>query len=218
MAAWHVEITTPEDLERVSDRDLLLIGGAQLHALLRRWQNDPLLAMEAGRRDMRGPAETVAGWRAWLRPSVERPGRPLPHAQTSLQVEAPGALALIAGFESPLQAGRSVVALSGDQTQSLHWLSASLLDPDLVARIQGGLAVVRDREVRSYESASVYDVGHLPLAAQVSLFLSRHPWISASALALAMGLLVWIARLRLRLFAARRLKTSRAAPPAPQTP
>lgn len=218
VAAWHVEITTPEDVNRVSDRDLLLIGGERLHTLLRRWQNDPLLAMEASRRDMRGPAETVAGWRSWLRPSIERPARSSPSAHTALQVETPGALALIAGFESPLQAGRSVVALSGDQTRSLHRLSASLLDPALAAKIQGGLAVVRDREVRSYESASVYDVGHLPLSARLSLFLSRHPGIAALTIALAISLLVWVARLRLSVLAARRLQRPRVAPSPTQTP
>lgn len=215
MAAWHVELVTPEGLDKVADRDLLLIGGEQLHTLLKRWQKDPLLALDSGRRDTRGPATLVASWRVWLRQQIETTGNPAARAQAPLQVEAPGALAMIAGFESPLCAGRSVVALSGDRSGSLRWLSAALLEPAQATRIQGGLTVVREREVRSYEGTSIYHTGHLPLSARLSLLMSRHPWAAALALALALGLLLWVARLRLKLHAAKRLKVSKAVPPTP---
>ena len=213
--AWHFEITTPDRLEQVRDRDLLLIGGPQLHTLLKRWQKGPMLALDAHRRDTRGPATQVAGWRSWLHPAREGADTPASPSLAPLQVEAPGGLAVIAGFESPLQAGRSVVALSSDQTQGLNWISAVLLESAQAAQIQGGLTVVREQEVRSYESASVYHTGQLPWAARMSLFLSMHPWLAAAALALALGLLVWAARIRLKLYAARRLKTTRVTPTEP---
>ena len=213
--AWHFEITTPERLEQVRDRDLLLIGGPQLHALLKRWQKDPMLALEAQRRDTRGPVAAVAGWRSWLRLPFESGGTPANPPMAPLQMEAPGTLAVLTGFESPLQAGRSVVALSSDQTQGLNGLSNALLESAQATHIQGGLAVVREREVRSYESTSVYHTGQLPWTARMSLFLSTHPWLAAGALAMALGLLVWAARIRLKLYAARRLKLTRAAPTAP---
>lgn len=75
--------------------------------------------------------------------------------------------------------------------------------------------MVREQEVRSYEGASVYHTGQLPWAARMSLFLSMHPWLAAAALALALGLLVWAARIRLKLYAARRLKTTRVTPTEP---
>lgn len=211
MPAWHFEITSPEHLERFPDRDLLLLGGPQLHALLKRWQKDPMLVLEAQRRDTRGPMAAVAGWRSWLRPAAdaERPTR------SPLRMEAPGTLATITGFESPLRAGRSVVALSSDQTQGLRWLSAALIESALAAHIQGGLTVVQERDVRSYESTSVYHVGQLPWTARLSLFLSTYPWFAAAALASALGLLVWAARIRLKLYAARRLKAARSLPAAP---
>ncbi len=136
--AWHFEITTPDRLEQVHDRDLLLIGGPQLHTLLKRWQKGPMLALDAHRRDTRGPATQVAGWRSWLHPAREGADTPASPSLAPLQVEAPGSLAVIAGFESPLQAGRSVVALSSDQTRGLNWISAALLESAQAAQIQGG--------------------------------------------------------------------------------
>lgn len=211
MPAWHFEITVPERLERFRDRDLLLIGGPQLHALLKRWQKDPMLTLEAQQKDTRGPLAAVAGWRSWLRPAVDAERPPL----TPIQLEGPGNMAVITGFESPLQAGRSVVALNSDQTQSLHWLSAALTESALAAHIQGGLTVVQERNVRSYESTSVYHVGQLPWSAHLSLFLSTYPWFAATALAAALGLLVWAARIRLKLYATRRLTAVRTTPSAP---
>lgn len=207
--AWHFEITRPDALEQVHDRDLLLMGGPPLHALLKRWQKDPMLALEAHRRDTRGLVSPVAGWKSWLRPaqgSSETPADPL---QAPLQLETPGALALITGFESPLQAGRSVVALNSDKTEDLHWITAVLLESSQATQIQGSLAVVREREVRSYDGATTYHTGELPWSARMSLFMSRHPWLAAGALAMALGLLVWAARIRLRLYAAQRLKSTR---------
>lgn len=174
-----------------------------------------MLALDAHRRDTRGPATQVAGWRSWLRPAREGADTPANPPLAPLQVEAPGSLAVIAGFESPLQAGRSVVALSSDQTLGLNWISAALLKSAQAAQIQGGLTVVREQEVRSYESASVYHTGQLPWTARMSLFLSMYPWLAAAALALALGLLVWAARIRLKLYAARRLKTTRVTPTEP---
>lgn len=209
--AWHVDITDPEHLERVQDRDLLLIGGPRLHPLLKRWQKDPMLALEAQERHTRGPMAEVAGWRSWLQRATDT-ARP---ALTPLRMEAPGSLALMTGFESPLRAGRSVVALSSDQAQGLRWLSAALTESALAAHIQGGLAVIQDRNIRSYESSSVYHVGRLPWSARLSLFLSTYPWFAAAALAVALSLLVWAARIRLKLHAARRLKPARSLPAEP---
>lgn len=211
MPAWHFDITSPDHLEHVQDRDLLLIGGPQLQPLLKRWQKDPMLALEARQRDTRGPMAVVAGWRSWLSPAAgaERA------ALTPLKLETPGTLAEITGFESPLKAGRSVVALNSDQPQGLRWLSSALIESALAAHIQGGLTVVQERDVRSYESTSVYHVGQLPWTARLSLFLSSNPWFAAAALASALGLLVWAARIRLKLYAARRLKAARSTPAAP---
>ncbi len=209
--AWHFEVTTPEKLDHVRDRDLLLLGGPSLHALLKRWQNAPMLALEAHRRDTRGPVASVAGWRSWLRPAPDDAASAPNGPRAPLQIDAPGSLAVISGFESPMQAGRSVVALSSDDSQGLRWLTAALLESAQAAQIQGGLAVVREREVRSFESESRYHTGELPWTAQMSLFVSTHPWLAAGALATALAVLVWAARIRLRLYASRRLKTTRVA-------
>lgn len=213
--AWHFELTTPETLDRVQDRDLLLMGGPQLHALLKRWQKDPMLALETHRRDTRGPVAPMASWRSWLSPAVDDTDTPHRQPRAALQIETPGSLAVITGFESPLKAGRSVVALSSDETRGLHWLSTALLESALAAQIQGGLSVVREREVRSYENTPTYHTGELPWTARMSLFLSTHPWLAAGALAMALGLLVWATRVRLKLYAARRLKTTRVTTTEP---
>lgn len=210
--AWHVDITTPDALERVADRDLLLIGGEQVHDLLGRLQKNPMLLMASAHRQTSGPPTLVAEWRGWLRARAEMFSANASTPQAALRLDATGPLAMMTGFESPLHAGRSIVALSGNETQALRWLSMALLEPALATQIQGGLALIREREVRAYESPTRYHIGHLPLLERVTLFVTRYPWIGAVALALALSMLVWIARHRLRLRATRRLKISKADP------
>lgn len=210
-AAWHFDLTSPEQLENGLDRDLLLIGGPRLNGLLARWQKNALLVMDEKRRETQGLLSPVAEWRSWLQ---RRERDDAPAVQAPLRLEAEGALAVIMGFESPLRAGRSVVALNSNQTQSLHGLSASLLDPVKATRIRGAISVVRDQDVQSFDGAPSYHTGHLPVTARMHLLLSKHPWMVAVALALSMGFLVWIVRLRLRQRAAQRLKVSRPKPSA----
>src|SRR5690606_15314300 len=82
---------------------------------------------------------------------------------------------VLAGLESPLQSGRSVVLLASHQASGLQQAITALLEPDLLKRIQGSATVVRGKQVDSLLSAPTYHVGRLDPLTYSQWWLSRNP-------------------------------------------
>ena len=115
--------------------------------------------------------------------------------------------AVIAGFESPLKSGRSVVLLASSQPSGLEQAVNALLTPDLLRHIQGSTAVVREKQVNSLVAEQTYHVGSLGPVTRVQWWLSRHPLalvVLGVVAAALIGLLLYIV---LRARAHARLKT-----------
>ncbi|HUO19276.1 MAG TPA: cellulose biosynthesis cyclic di-GMP-binding regulatory protein BcsB [Steroidobacteraceae bacterium] len=170
------------------DLDLLILSGSGAEGLLQQWQKDlPLTLTQLGR-----------DYRA-LAPATRMAGAPLPadsgaHEPPHVEVQAAGALAALVGFESPLGGGRSVVALLGRDAAAAHALVAALDDNARVPLIRGGLAVIRNDAVQSFEGAGLYYVGSLPFWQWFWFHFSQHAWLLillALAIAVAAGLLVY---------------------------
>jgi hypothetical protein len=87
--------------------------------------------------------------------------------------------AVLFGFESPLKSGRSVVALTSDRVSGQADVLNALMDADVVPKIQGGVSVIRGKEVDAMETASTYFVGSLPPLMAVRWALANTPWLAA---------------------------------------
>jgi hypothetical protein len=126
-------------------------------------------------------------------------------ARVDLSFVSANGNAIVAGFRSPLDKERSVVALIGAAGQSDADLSDALLDEDVVPKLQGAVAVIRGREVTVTSNGDTYYVGHLPLQAYLRWALSHHPLLLLVAGILAALVLAALFYRMLRAVAARRL-------------
>jgi hypothetical protein len=181
------------------DLDLLVLSGRESNELVEHWGKDLALIFGAAQRDYRDTprAPNAADW---LR-TGSRGGVP---AQAG--VRAAGSLGAIMSFESPLTAGRTVVALLGSDDGAAGALVAALADDSKVPSIRGDLTLVRGSQINSHQNSAVYFVGSLSWWQWLWFHFSRHAvllTLSCLATAIAAALLIygWLQRL-----AARRLE------------
>ncbi|MDE2136913.1 MAG: cellulose biosynthesis cyclic di-GMP-binding regulatory protein BcsB, partial [Gammaproteobacteria bacterium] len=170
------------------DLDLVILSGSGAEGLLQQWKKALPLTLTGLDRDYRAlaPAAPATGV---LVPVATAAGEP-PH----VEVQAGGALAALAGFESPLAAGRSVVALLGRDAAAAHALIAALDDNARVPLIRGELSVIRNDALQSFAGAGSYYVGSLPFWQWFWFHFSQHAWaliLLALVIAVAAGLLVY---------------------------
>jgi hypothetical protein len=130
---------------------------------------------------------------------------PTASANPQLGIHSPGVSALMAGFESPLASGRSVVLIEAEQPSGLRDMLAALADVDRVKRFQGSAVLVRGKEVDSLAARQTYHVGHLNPITYARWMLSNHPLMLALAGIVAAGLFAVLLYLALRAQARKRL-------------
>ena len=85
----------------------------------------------------------------------------------------------IFGFESPLDKGRSVIAVLASDTNALPQLVGGLSDAKINAQVQGDLSVVTGDGMTSYAVGPGYWVGSLPIWMKFSYWLSQRPLLLA---------------------------------------
>ncbi|MEM5428087.1 cellulose biosynthesis cyclic di-GMP-binding regulatory protein BcsB [Cupriavidus oxalaticus] len=198
--ATGVRIAAPADVGQVADRDLLVIGTAQSQPLLAQWADQmPVSLAGAGKRfTLTGVYDSVMGW--WNGADGNR-NRPV---EANLSINSPGTDAALAGFESPLAAGRSVVAITSNTPGGLHAVADTLLDVERLPLVQGSLVLVRGNSVDSLAAQQNYYVGKLNPWTYAHWWLSQRPYAMVLMLALATPLLAAVLFLMLRHRAKRR--------------
>ncbi|WP_119153337.1 cellulose biosynthesis cyclic di-GMP-binding regulatory protein BcsB [Caldimonas tepidiphila] len=199
--AVRVAVHTAAGSPTLEGKDLLLIGAPAQLPLLQQWEGRlPASLSPAGSRYTLSDA--WARLLSWVRGD---PQRPAARRTAELTLLNPGPQALVAGFESPLSRGRSVVAVMAERPQSLDALVDAMLSPALVGRFRGSLVSVREHQVETLDDEARYHVGSLGLVGDVHWFLSRHPLALFGLLALGSLLMALPAYLFLRRKARRRL-------------
>ncbi len=205
----RVAVVRPGEVAGVADRDLLVVGtladlqSPGLDALL---DKSPV-GVADGRLHLRlGPP--LPAWRRWFG-DADAPDRA--RAATAVTAGFAGGLAVLAGAESPLHAGRSVVALLGGDGPALGAALDRLGDADQVKRVRGDLALLSGDQVTSYRVGPMFSVGKLPFWLWPSWYLHDQPFAALGVLAggcVLLGLaLYWSLRRR----AAARLPPRRRA-------
>ncbi|MBS7813576.1 UDP-forming cellulose synthase catalytic subunit [Roseococcus pinisoli] len=171
LASTGIQVVTPAGLQSVAARDLLVVGTFSGQPALGTLMRDTPIRIENERLTLALP-DALMDVRAALigGPTGAERGR----ASVALGESGEGMAAMM-GAESPLQAGRSIVALTGVTPAAVSQLVASLRDPDLAPRIQGDLAILAGGRIESFSTGQPYSVGELPWWLRPQLWLAERP-------------------------------------------
>ncbi len=206
--ALHAQIVGAGAVQQHADRDLLLLGSAQSQPLFKQWRAQLPVGQD-------GQATRVAltDWVLEKLPrllSFDARRTDLPTiADIALQPQPDDVLLM--GFESPLRAGRSVVAFQAEDPASMNRLFDAWFDPTLLKDFQGSVVLLQQKKVTSLVGNQTYYVGHLPLPTWLRWYFSHHPvWLALTVVLLAL-LLALAARVVLRRHTAERLNEGRGA-------
>ena len=188
-------------VDKVSGKDLIVIGSAKNQALMDQWANNlPMVTVE-GQRRVKEPDATWRPRYRWAQEDIQTSALP----KGNLQVSGAGGLAAIMAFESPLQSKRSVVFMYADKPADLRKITDVLSDPERMNTIHGDFAVVDDKNVSHTKVSETYYLGSLPVMSKVQWFFSDQPLLIGF-----LGLVVCLLLATLAYRLIRRIRTKRA--------
>jgi hypothetical protein len=197
----RVRFAGPRDLVSMADADLLVLGAAPGQSLLDTWADAFPVPLSPHAPQAWFPMGRVAAVYDWLRYGAP-PAQPGPPAK----LEGAGPLAAIYGFESPVTAGRSVVAITAVVPEQMSRVLDALDNADRRREIGGSAAFVLPWRVESVRAGRTYATGFLPPWAEGGSWLSAR-WLvlvaAAGLVMLAVAFAAWRVRRGLRLRAAR---------------
>lgn len=200
--ALNTRIISPAQVGQHADRDLLVLGSPRNQPLYADWRGHlPLGDAGQGQR-LRLTDWLVRRVPQFLSPDARRTDLPTT-AEVTVALDA-GDVVLM-GFESPLRARRSVVAVLAEDPSRVGGLFEAWLDPDRLREFQGSVVLVQGERVRSLVGDQGYYVGHLPRLTWLRWYFSHSPLLLAGAVMLATLLLALLLRWLLRRHARARL-------------
>ena len=194
-------LVAPPELDKVAQRDLIVIGSAKDQNLMTKWADRLPLVQVDGEHRVREPdifRRTIFRWE-------EEDIQVTPRPAGSLKLQG-GSLTSLMAFESPLQSGRSVVLLYADRAVDLGKIADILLDPDRVKSVQGDFVVVDEKGDRYAKVGETYYLGSLPMSIHLRWAFSNHPVLVSLLGVLICILLATIAFRALREVAAKRMQ------------
>ncbi|MBK6651551.1 MAG: cellulose biosynthesis cyclic di-GMP-binding regulatory protein BcsB [Betaproteobacteria bacterium] len=200
LPAYGISVGRAGDVSRYADKDLLVLGSSANQPMLGQWAKHMPFSV-AGQARTFSISEWVRRHLPWYETVGTDRSPVVKLSEITLNREA-----VVFGFESPLSSGRSVVAVVSDKTSGLADVLSALMDDELIAKIQGSLAVVRGKEVESMTVGSAYTVGKLPFALKSRWLISQNSWMLALALIAGAVLLGAVLYTLLRLRVNRRTK------------
>lgn len=200
LPAYGISVGRSGDVSRYADKDLLLLGSSANQPMLGQWSKHMPFSV-AGQARTFSLSEWVSRYLPWYDAQVTDRSPVVKLSEVTLNKEA-----VIFGFESPLASGRSVVAIVSDKTSGLADVLSALMDDELIAKIQGSLAVIRGKEVESMTVGGAYTVGSLPFALKARWLISHNSWMLAIALIIGAVLLGAVLYTLLRLRVGRRTR------------
>ncbi len=206
--ATAVSVIAPDEVEAYRDHDLILIGGRGEQPLLSRWRD----ALPFDPDDPAALIERIEPWEAWIgRQFQTERWLELQRARQVLGDGSRRETALLLAFQSPLQAGRSVVALTGHGGGGYGAVIDALLDDTTLSRLQGDVTVIRGDRIDAFRLGPEYGAGELPATTRLYWYLSQRPWLLFLVILLAIGLLAVRSHEALRRQAELRLRSEGGA-------
>lgn len=171
LPATGLQVTGPAGLAGVAGRDLLVIGALGRQPALGPLFRDSAVKLEGNRLTLALP-DALQNLRALL------PGGPDSGARSQIAAvlaEGSDGLGVLLSAESPLQPGRTVVALTGVAPGAVAALAAALRDPELSPQVQGDLVLFAGGRIAAHATQPRYAVGELPFWLLPEVFLAEHP-------------------------------------------
>jgi len=166
-----VTVVRAAGIDTVKDKDLLVFSSGANQPLLTQWADKIPSAVAPAARSF-----PLSDLRSRFLDWWDHAHRTKPEdRKQELKFSSDGAQGVIAGFESPLTSGRSVVLISADKAESLGTTVDAVLDLDRVKQIQGSVSVVRGENVSSLVAEQTYHVGRLSPLTAIQYYLSNHP-------------------------------------------
>ncbi|MDQ1094606.1 hypothetical protein QE400_004019 [Xanthomonas sacchari] len=204
--ALRVTLIHAAEVDKHADSDLLVFGSLRSQPLFQRWSAAlPIGDGASGRRF------AMSDWVLDKLPgflSVDPRRTDLPTTAEVAVKPAPGDVVLM-GFQSPLKAGRSVVALLAEDPASVEDFFDAWFEPATLKDFQGSVVLLQKGKVRSLAGNQTYYVGHLPLPTWARWYFSQHPLLLGLAVLALSMLLALAARVVLRRHSAARLQEGR---------
>lgn len=201
--ATALTVAQASQVQELSDKDLLIFSSGGNQPLLKEWA-DRLPANVEGKQQRFEVSDLLFSVRNWI---SSDPQANIRQARSSLSFTAEGNANYLAGFESPLQNGRSVVVLASGSPEGLTDISAALIGGEGYDQpIQGSLAVVHGKNISSLVAEESYYAGSLGFFKYVQWMLARHFALMILATALATLLLASLLFVSLRAYSKRRLE------------
>lgn len=202
--ATALTVAQAGQVESLRDKDLLVLGSSNNQPLQTLWADAMPVRLDSQTKSFE-LSDMVYRLFSWW--DTEHQNTPEP-ARSMVAFRSNSQDAVIVGFESPLQKGRSVVMLASNHDAGVTQAVQMLLDTERLADIQGSAAVVRGNQVSSLLAEKTYHVGSLPPLTYVRWFLASNPLLLVLlgiASALLLALVMYIS---LRARARKRLKAS----------
>ncbi len=207
--AIGVTVGQAAQAEALRDKDLLVLASGDNQPLLKQWRGLLPSGFE-GRERRFSLSDWIDNLAAWFGPDPRDRKR---RADLQFDYAGGGVLATLAGMESPLRSGRSVVVVSGTSAEGLatavQALQASRDNEGRAAdprdRIGGNLTVINEKQAYTLQDEQSYYVGSLPAWLGLQWFFARHPLTLVGALLLSALVIAVLLYLSLRARAQRRL-------------
>ena len=187
--ASQLTIAGAGDLDRVRNKDLVLIGTPDSQPLLSNWAAEMPLALSGpGMRVNQGTAANLLLHAAW--PFREYDGGRLGHLLGS----GPDLDILVESFVSPLRPDRLVVAIIPTSSHTIDAVRALFTPSERQGPVYGGVAVSRNGRFESFLVGTLaYHAGELDRQQFTTVFLIENFWmIPPLVLLLAVGIVAWV--------------------------
>lgn len=196
-------VTDGSDPALLRGKDILLITADEQSPLLQTW-SDSLPASVNGDAQRLELSDLTLRIRSWMSPDQNANRR---SARTSISVAGDRTRSFIAGFESPVEPGRSVVVLASREPARLGELTEALIGGEQYdGSIEGSLVVVHGSQLNSLVAEETYHIGDLGWFKYLQWLLAGNPLLMLLATALTVGLLSVVFYVLLRAKARRRLE------------
>jgi cellulose synthase (UDP-forming) len=184
--ATGLTVARPSQLAQYADRDLIVLGTLGRQPALTELLRETPLSVDAGGRLAMALPGALEGFARLALPGPAPEERV--RAAAALAAPAEG-LGFVAGAQSPLRPGRSVLALAAPTPAGLEAIAEALRDPARIPRFQGDLVVQTASGLQAFRTAPSYTIGTLPVWMWPDHYLGERPWMLLT-LMLAGGVLV----------------------------
>ncbi|MDD2811730.1 cellulose biosynthesis cyclic di-GMP-binding regulatory protein BcsB, partial [Rhodoferax sp.] len=176
---------TAADVDKMADRDVMVIGSANSQALLSKWADKLPLVQINGERRVREPDVTWKPTYRW----EQQDNQFTPTPKGDLNLNSGGDLTTLMAFESPMKPARSVVLVHADRPGDLQRVTDVLTNMERISQIKGDLVVFNEKDLNHTKVSATYYVGALPFMSKLRWLFADHPMWAGLVVVLASLLL-----------------------------